>query len=190
MQPRLVIGYVGSLLLLLGAAMATGIPVAWFQGEQSELIALVLSAVITAGVGLLAHRLGRKRGKGVTRRDAFAIVTAAWFGASLFGALPYVLSGVLPGFVDAFFESASGLTTTGSSVIANPDAIPRAILYWRALTQWLGGMGIIVLFVAIFAELGVGGRFLFKSGCRARSPRACGPRSGIPPWPCGKSTCC
>jgi trk system potassium uptake protein TrkH len=143
--------------------MVTALPVALAFGERDALIAVALSAAASLAAGLLPALWFRTRRPRVTRRDAFAIVALAWFAISAFGGLPFMLSGVLPNPVDAFFESASGFTTTGSSVIADPDAVARTILYWRALTQWLGGMGIIVLFVAVFAELGVGGRFLFQS---------------------------
>ncbi|HOI10687.1 MAG TPA: TrkH family potassium uptake protein [Myxococcota bacterium] len=163
MNPRLVLRYAGLLVVVSGFAMVTALPVALAFGERDELIAVALSAAVSLAAGLLPALWFRTRRPRVTRRDAFAIVAVAWFAISAFGGLPYMLSGVLPNPVDAFFESASGFTTTGASVIADPDTVPRAILYWRALTQWLGGMGIIVLFVAVFAELGVGGRFLFQS---------------------------
>ncbi len=163
MNPRLVLRYSGLLVMVSGFAMVTALAVALAYGERAELIAIAMSAALSMTVGLAFALLFRDKRPRVTRRDAFAIVVVAWFAISAFGGLPYMLSGVLPHPVDAFFESVSGFTTTGSSVIADPDVVPRSILYWRALTQWMGGMGIIVLFVAVFAELGVGGRFLFQS---------------------------
>jgi len=90
-------------------------------------------------------------------------VTLAWVLASAFGGLPFLFAGVVPSFCDAFFETMSGFTTTGASVIPNLDGVPRGILFWRALTQWLGGMGIIILSIAILPILGVGGMQLFKA---------------------------
>lgn len=163
MNPRLVLRYGGLLVVAAGFAMMTAVPVAMAFGERAELVAIALSAAAAMVAGLFPAVRFRTRRPRVTRRDAFAIVVVAWFAISAFGGLPYLLSGVLPHPVDAFFESVSGFSTTGASVIADPDAVPRSILYWRSLTQWLGGMGIIALFVAVFAELGVGGRFLFRS---------------------------
>ncbi len=163
MNPRLVLRTAGLLVVVSGFAMVTAVPVALAFGERTELVAITLSAALSLVAGLTPAVWFRIRRPRVTRRDAFAIVVVAWLAISAFGGLPYMLSGVLTHPVDAFFESVSGFTTTGASVIDDPDGVPRSILYWRALTQWLGGMGIIVLFVAVFAELGVGGRFLFRS---------------------------
>lgn len=162
MKPFLVMRHVGTLLGILGVAMATSILVALFYEEERGLVSITISSAITFAAGMTLYLVNRKHDRNVTRRDAFAIVGIAWVAVGLFGALPYIISGVLTNPVDAFFESVSGFTTTGASVIASPSSIPKTILYWRSLTQWLGGMGIIVLFVAVFAELGVGGRFLFK----------------------------
>lgn len=164
MKPSVVCRHVGFLLILVGLSMLCVVPVAWLTGEPEGMLYMGLSAGVTALCGL-ALFLGfrNQRDLTVTRRDAFAIVTCAWVLTGGFGALPYLLSGAIPDPVDAFFESVSGFTTTGSSVVAAPATLPRTILFWRSTTQWLGGMGIIVLFVAVFAELGVGGRYLFQS---------------------------
>jgi trk system potassium uptake protein TrkH len=90
------------------------------------------------------------------------IVVGSWVLASLTGAIPYLVSGALPSVMDALFESASGFTTTGASVLVDIEAVGRPLLFWRSLTQWLGGIGIVVLFVALLSELGPGARFLFK----------------------------
>ena len=82
--------------------------------------------------------------------------------ASIVGAIPYLVSGAIPNVVDALFESTSGFTTTGASILPDIEAVPAAILFWRSMTQWLGGIGIVVLFVALLSELGPGARFLFK----------------------------
>ncbi len=104
----------------------------------------------------------------LSRRDGFGVVTLGWLSAALFGALPYVISGVIPHFIPAFFETMSGFTTTGASVLPGGDyptleSIPRGILFWRALTNWFGGMGVLVLCVAILPFLGVGGMQLYRA---------------------------
>lgn len=163
MKPRVVIRYVGALLLILGIAMGTSLIIALIYNESDQFASFGLSSAITMFVGFILY-LGRQRNEtGVSRRDAFAIVAVAWLATSIFGGMPYLLSGALMSPIDAFFESTSGFTTTGSSVFGHPEGLSHTVLYWRALTQWLGGMGIIVLFVAVFAELGVGGRFLFMN---------------------------
>ena len=99
----------------------------------------------------------------VRYREAFALVTVGWILASGFGALPYLFSGSLPSFADAFFETMSGFTTTGATVFTDVEAMPKAILFWRSLTHWLGGMGIIVLIVALLSQLGVGANQIFQA---------------------------
>ena len=96
-------------------------------------------------------------------REGFAVVTFGWTFFALFGALPFVFSGAIPSYLNAFFETMSGFTTTGSTILTDIEAMPHSLLLWRSLTQWLGGMGIIVLSLAILPMLGVGGMQLFKA---------------------------
>lgn len=164
MKPVVVSHYLGFLLLLLAACMGLVIPVAFALNEPGSALHMGISATITGASGALLFLLSKgSKGAGVSRRDAFAIVTFAWLLTGLFGSLPYLVSHSITSPVDALFESFSGFTTTGASIVPRPASLPRTILLWRALTQWLGGMGIIVLFVAVFSELGVGARFLFES---------------------------
>ena len=104
-----------------------------------------------------------KRPTELTVREGFVTVTLSWVTLSLFGSIPFVVSGFIPGFTDAFFETMSGFTTTGASILTDIEALPRSLLLWRDMTQWLGGMGVIALAVAIFPYLGVGGFQLFKA---------------------------
>lgn len=109
-------------------------------------------------------------------REAFAVVTFSWVVASAVGGLPYLLHGTVPTFTDAFFEAMSGFTTTGASVLSDIEANPRGILFWRDLTHWLGGMGIIVLSLAILPFLGVGGMQLYKAEVPGPIPEKLTPR--------------
>jgi trk system potassium uptake protein TrkH len=109
-------------------------------------------------------------------KDGFLVVSLSWIFASLIGALPFYISGTIPTFAGAFFESASGFTTTGASVLSDIEAVPRGILFWRSLTHWLGGMGIIVLSLAILPFLGVGGMELFKAEVPGPIPEKITPR--------------
>ena len=113
---------------------------------------------------ILTHIPARKNR--LQGRDGYAVVAMAWVVLCLFGAVPYVLSGAVPHYADALFETASGLTTTGATILTDVEAMPRGILFWRALTQWMGGMGVLVLFLALTPRMGEGAVFLM----RAESP--------------------
>ncbi|MCP4662032.1 MAG: TrkH family potassium uptake protein, partial [bacterium] len=153
--------FLGRLLVVLALAeLLPSLCCLWY-GEHGPALAFVGTSLLTGLVGLVLIYLGRGEGE-VYRREGILIVVGGWMLASLFGALPYLLTGTIPGPVDAFFESASGFTTTGASVLTNVEAAGRGVLFWRSFTQWLGGMGIIVLFVALLPELGPGARFLYK----------------------------
>jgi len=97
----------------------------------------------------------------IKKRDGYLIVVGGWICMSLFGSLPYVISGSIPNFTDAFFETMSGFTTTGSTILNDIESLPKSILFWRSMTQWIGGMGIIVLTIAVLPLLGIGGMELF-----------------------------
>ncbi len=154
---------VGVLLFFLGLAMLPPLLVSsWLQDGSTR--ALSLSAGFTAGLGLALFLAGRsQRQVQLSHRDGVAVVTFGWVAAGLFGMLPYLLSGAIPDVTDAYFESVSGFTTTGASILSDIEALPAGILLWRSLTQWLGGMGIIVLSIAILPLLGVGGMQLYKA---------------------------
>lgn len=161
MNAALTLHVLGGLLLFLAATLLAPIPFSiWYRDGQW--LWFLLSAGITAGVGGWLLRRFRSRDE-VTLREGFAIVTFAWLAFALFGGLPYLLSRTLPNPVDAFFESMSGFATAGASVLTDIEAVPKSLLFWRALTQWLGGMGIIVLSLAILPLLGVGGMQLFEA---------------------------
>jgi len=180
MNLRPVLRFLGRLLMVLGAAELVPALVAWLYGEGDVARAFVSAAAATAVAGAGAAWFGRlPRGTEapqVFRREGVLIVVGGWVFASLFGALPYLASGVLLSPVDAFFESCSGFTTTGATVFTDIEAAGRGILFWRSFTQWLGGMGIIVLFVALLPELGPGARFLYKLEVPGPTAEALHPR--------------
>ena len=167
-------GMLASILLITGVTvMAVGLMmflaagVALLYGDLSDARAIAAAAALTAGVGgLLWWSVGTPTT--LTTRAGFTGVGIAWLTMSAFGTLPYLFTGAIPGLTDAFFETVSGFTTTGASLIPDPGQLSHGILFWRSLTQWLGGMGIIVLFVAVLPLLGVGGMEL----ARAESPGA------------------
>jgi trk system potassium uptake protein TrkH len=161
MNFRLTLYVQGGLLLFLGAALLSPIPFSIYY-RDGQILSFLLASAITSLTGCALFFGFRSRDE-MTLREGFAIVTFGWIGFSLFSALPYVISGSLSHPIDAFFESVSGVTTAGASVITNVEANPRSILFWRAMTHWLGGMGIIVLGLAILPFLGVGGMQLFEA---------------------------
>ncbi|MBK9291735.1 MAG: TrkH family potassium uptake protein [Bacteroidetes bacterium] len=121
------------------------------------------SVGITLLAGIILYALGTKAPTKVGKRDAYIIVSLTWIVTSFFGALPFYLSGYIPSITDAYFETVSGFTTTGASILTDIEVLPRDLLFWRALTHWLGGMGIIVLSVAVLPFLGIGGMQLFMA---------------------------
>jgi trk system potassium uptake protein TrkH len=151
----------GSLLLFLGAALFVPLPFSFYYGD-GVWSAFVFSAGICFVVGGLLFMLC-KSPKELSIREGFAVVTFGWMVFAVFGALPYLISGAVASPLDAVFETMSGFTTTGSTILTEVESLPQSLLFWRSLTQWLGGMGIIVLSLAILPMLGVGGMQLFKA---------------------------
>jgi trk system potassium uptake protein TrkH len=171
MDYRQLCRFLGLLLLLVAGSMAACLAYAVFDHEPGFAAdrALGLSALVTAAAGGLLRWCGRGSSREILRREAIAIVGLGWTLSTLFGALPYVLSAPSLPPAAAIFESASGFTTTGASAIADVEVWPRGLLLWRATTQWLGGMGILVLFVAVLTMAGGGGgKSLFRRESSAK----------------------
>jgi trk system potassium uptake protein TrkH len=162
MRIRAVIHYLGLFLASLGALMCVPLVVSVIYKEP-DTRPLLLSAGITVLAGLLLWLLPSPRINRLSRREALLLVTSIWVLAGVFGSLPFKLSGALPSYVDAFFETISGFTTSGASVLVVIESLPHGILFWRDFIQWLGGMGIVVLFVAVFPLIGVGAASLVES---------------------------
>ncbi|MGB0368231.1 MAG: TrkH family potassium uptake protein [Flavobacteriales bacterium] len=158
---RVVLNVLGLLLLFNGLFMLLCVP-ASFIYNLDDIVPMLFSASATVGSGMIIWVLTRSSEKpNIRKREGFLIVTFGWLVMSFSGALPYIMSGSVVNFTDAFFETLSGYTTTGASVITDLTIIPKDILFWRSMTQWIGGMGIIVLAVAILPMLGIGGMQLF-----------------------------
>jgi trk system potassium uptake protein TrkH len=158
---RRVLSILGLVLYVLAAAQL--VPLLWclvpFHG-RSTLAFLAGSA--TSALLAFAFRMRGSREGDLYRRDGVLIVVGSWMLASLLGAVPYVASGAIPNPVAALFESVSGFTTTGASILTDVEVVPRAVLFWRGFTQWLGGVGLVVIFVALLSELGPGARMLLQ----------------------------
>ncbi len=163
MHPKLILRFIGILFLFLGLSMAVPLTASLIY-EEGSAWALLDSLLITCGMGLLFFIGARKNEvPHLNHRDGVAIVTLGWAAAGLAGAVPFLLSGAIHGFTHAYFESISGFTTTGASILSDIEGLPKGILLWRSLIQWFGGMGIIVLSIAILPFLGVGGMQLYKA---------------------------
>jgi len=162
MRLRMIFRIMGALIFFLGLTMIFPLLFSLYY-RDGDLPALILSAAITTGTGASLFLIFRGTNQEISSREGFAIVALGWALAAFFGSLPYMLGGVLPSFVEAYFEATSGFTTTGATVLDPIEGAPRGILFWRSLTHWLGGMGIIVLSIAILPFLGIGGMQLFKA---------------------------
>ncbi len=174
MRIKSISSLLGSMLLVLAATMI--FPIAWslYFGD-GDLPALVVSMAVTLLAGLILLFVGRNPEE-ITIKESFLFVSLGWILAAAFGALPFFFSGVLPFYIDAFFEAMSGFTTTGATVLDHIEAVPRGVLFWRSMTHWLGGMGIIVLFVAILPRFGFGATHLLKAEVPGLRPEKITPR--------------
>lgn len=165
----------GTLLLIVGGMMLTSIIWCFVYDESWHPFAWSAGITILFGIGLrLFNRKNPNRE--VRKRDGYLIVALGWLCMALFGSLPYLFSGVIPDITNAFFETMSGFTTTGATILTDIEAQPKSVLYWRSLTHWIGGMGIIVLTIAILPLLGVGGMQLFVAESPGVTPDKLHPR--------------
>lgn len=153
---------VGVLLFIEAFMMSLSLPFSLYYG-QDDLIPILYSVLITAGVGLSLVIFNRKKNSEIGKREGYIIVSVSWLCMTLFGALPFLVGGYIPHFTDAVFESMSGFTTTGASILNDIEAMPKGILFWRSMTHWIGGMGIIVLTLVFLPLLGVSGMKLYSA---------------------------
>lgn len=150
----------GWVLLVLAAAMIVPFVMGLAMGEHSAALGFMWTIIFCAGLGAAIVLAIKPSPEKFKSRDGFFVVTITWFIASLAGALPFMISGSIPGFADAFFESASGFSTTGSSILTDIEIMPKSILFWRSFTHWLGGMGIIVFVMALLPAIGISGQLV------------------------------
>ncbi|MEO0527849.1 MAG: potassium transporter TrkG [Bacteroidota bacterium] len=162
LNSKIIFHLMGLLLLFNGffmllAALVSGIY------QDGVTLDITLAAIVTMLVGVMAMFYTRGHEKVVKRKEGYIIVCFGWVVMSVSGVLPYIFSGAIPNVTNAFFETISGYTTTGASILDDIESLPRGILFWRSLTHWIGGMGIIVLAIAILPLLGIGGMQLFAA---------------------------
>lgn len=172
----LVTKVIGMLLVIEGLFMFTGIPFSLYF-HQSDWVYLLISGAFTCFSGVLSFFLNKGAdNKSIGKREGYIIVTLSWVVFSVFGALPFWISGAIPLYTDAFFETMSGFSTTGATILTDIEAMPEGLLFWRSTTHWLGGMGIIVLSLAVLPILGIGGMQLFIAEVPGPTPDKLHPR--------------
>ena len=152
---RIVSKIIGSLLFIEAFFMALCLTIA-FCYKEDDVMAFLISTALTNGSALLFLNIGRNAENTLNRQDAYVVVVAVWVIFSIFGMFPFLIHGSIPNLTDAFFETMSGFTTTGASIIDNVERLPHGILFWRSLMQWIGGLGIVFFTIAILPSL-VGG---------------------------------
>ncbi len=163
MNLRPVLHLIAVMLVVLGAAMGTCAGISTFHADP---LPAQIGLIVSAGIVMLTGIVGFVLTRGpvdLSRRDGFGIVALGWIVAAIFGALPYITTGVIANPASAVFESMSGFTTTGASVLSDLETLPHGVLFWRALTHFFGGMGVLVLCVAILPFLGVGGMQIYRA---------------------------
>ncbi|UCE53574.1 MAG: TrkH family potassium uptake protein, partial [Desulfobacterales bacterium] len=176
MRWRFILNIIGILTFFFGLTMVFPLIVGLYYQDQS-VIPILKSMGTTVLVGFSLYLIFRKeKAEVISQREGMAIVAVGWSAVGLFGALPFYLADGSFTFVDAVFESVSGFTTTGASILTNIEAVSKGLLFWRSFIQWLGGMGIIVLSVAILPFLGVGGMQLYKAEVPSPVPDKLKPR--------------
>ena len=152
MNRKMVFFLIGRILLLESALLLLPLGVALLYADNGRIPFLITSA-LCAGLGLLLCRLFRTDNQLIFAKEGFFVTALAWLSVSALGALPFILSGEITNYVDAFFETVSGFTTTGASILRDVESLSHSILFWRSFTHWIGGMGVLVLMVAIMPNL-------------------------------------
>ena len=152
MNFKIVSYIVGRIMQLEAALFMLPLVTSLIYGETKSAISFLISAAIALVIGLFLSFVTGKNDKLLFAREGFAIVAVAWILMSAVGALPFYISGQIPSYVDALFETISGFTTTGASILANVEALGKGMLFWRSFTHWLGGMGVLVFIMAILPQ--------------------------------------
>ena len=176
MRWRFILKIIGILTLFFGLTMIFPLIVGLYYHDSSVFPLLKSMGLTVISGGLLYITFRKEHAEVISQREGMAVVTAGWTAVGLFGAIPFFWGDAYFSFTDAFFESVSGFTTTGSSVLTNIEGLSKGLLFWRSFIQWLGGMGIIVLSVAILPFLGVGGMQLYKAEVPTPVPDKLKPR--------------
>jgi trk system potassium uptake protein TrkH len=159
---KIIFHFLGLLMLFNGGFMLLSSVVSYIY-KDGVTLQIFLAGIATLLLGVIAMVFTKNHSKEMNKREGYIVVTFGWIIMSLSGALPYVFTESIPNFTNAFFETMSGYTTTGASILNDIEVVPKGVLFWRSLTHWIGGMGIIVLAIAILPLLGIGGMQLFAA---------------------------
>jgi trk system potassium uptake protein len=175
MNYRAIGAVIGFLLIFAGAAMATAIPFSLYY-KSGDAAALGFTALLSIALGLILYGAFRKHRHGMRLREGVTVVGVGWIILSSVGAVPFLIAGIFDSFTDAFFEMISGFTTTSATMLESVEALPHGLLFWRSISHWIGGMGMIVLSLALLPLLGVGGMQLYQAEVPGPTPDKLSPR--------------
>ncbi len=159
---KIILQMMGFLLLFNGAFMLFSAIISWYY-QDGAARGIIYAGLLTMLIGGILQFATKGFKKTIKKREGYLVVTLGWITMSLSGALPYIFTDAIPSFTNAFFETMSGYTTTGASILNDIESLPKSVLFWRSTTHWIGGMGIIVLAIAILPLLGIGGMQLFAA---------------------------
>ncbi len=175
---KMIYRIIGFLLLIESAMLLCCSGVSLFYGGD-DLLSFLYSSGLCIIVGFILLMIGRNAERYLGRRDGYIIVTTSWLAFSLFGMLPFYISGYIPTVTNAFFETMSGFTTTGASILDDIERLPHGLLFWRSMTQWIGGLGIVFFTIAVLPIFGVGGIQVFAAEASGMAHDKVHPRIGI-----------
>ena len=175
---KAIIKVIGDLLLLETVMLLLSVGVSAYY-HDTAFSSLLITAGITGATGLLMTLYSRNSSKAFTRRDGYIMVTCSWVSFALFGMLPFYINGHIPSLTNAFFEAMSGITSTGATILDDIDSMPHGLLFWRSITQWFGGLGIIIFTIALLPFLGVSGLQMFAAEVSGPTHNKVNPRIGI-----------
>lgn len=159
---KIIYRFLGLTAILNGVFMLIAVPFSIYHQEAAK-FGILNAGIITISIGLLLYFFNKPTSTNIQKKEGYLIVTLGWMILSITGMLPYLFTGAIPNITNAFFETLSGYSTTGSSILTDIESLPKGILFWRSATHWIGGMGIIVLTIAILPLLGIGGMQLFMA---------------------------
>ena len=175
---KAIIRVIGNLLLLETVMLLLSSGISFYYHDDA-LMSLLITAGLTGVIGLLMTVLCRNSSRVFTRRDGYIMVTFSWLAFALFGMLPFYIQGHIPSVTNAFFEAMSGITSTGATILDDIDNMPHGLLFWRSITQWFGGLGIIIFTIALLPFLGVSGLQMFAAEVSGPTHNKVTPRIGI-----------
>lgn len=174
---KLILKFLGILIMITSGFMLLSMAWSVYFNETDTIKTLLISSAITFGSGFALFLVTRQHDhRFIAKKEGYLIVTLTWVSITFFGTIPFSISGYIPNYSDAFFETMSGFTTTGATILNDIEALPKGLLFWRAITHWLGGMGIIVMTLAVLPILGVGGMQLYVAEAPGTTPNRLHPR--------------